>query len=208
MDRYNIQTGTRVFKMDREKLQQNPIPSYLYFGKYKFRTRYQGQPTTCGYCAENDHLERDCQKKANMKILVKKAKMQRRVATIPNDSKSEIEKESSPTHEEAAKSFERNDSRIEKEEQKKEANKRPLSDSGNTPPSIQPQKKTNFATEKDLSELFELDAEISSRGNSEDQDLKSLTDPCCYELIQKCTGRYFVCAGAYPEIFSGGGEFF
>ena len=119
MDRYNIQTGTSVFKMDREKLQQYPIPSYLFFGKYKFRTRYQGQSTTCGYCAENDHLERDCQKKANLKILVKKAKMQRRVAAIPNDSENEIEKESPPTHEEAAKSFERNDSRFEKEEQNK-----------------------------------------------------------------------------------------
>ena len=121
MDRYNIQTGTRVFKMDREKLQQNPIPSYLYFGKYKFRIRYQGQSTTCGYCAENDHLERDCPKKANMKILVKKSKMQRRVAAIPNDSESEMEKEIQPTHEEAAKSFERGDSTIKKEEQKKEA---------------------------------------------------------------------------------------
>ena len=45
--------------------------------------------------------------------------MQRRVAKIPNDSESEIEKESSPTHEEAAKSFERNDSRTQEEEQKK-----------------------------------------------------------------------------------------
>ena len=194
MDRYNIQTGTRVFKMDREKLQQYPIPSFLFFGKYKFRTRYQGQSTTCGYCAENDHLERDCEKKANMKILVKKAKMQKRVAAIPNDSENEIEKESPPTPEEAAKSFERNDSRIEKEEQKKEANKRPLSDSSNTPPSIQPQKKTNFATEKDLSELFEPDSEINSSSSTEDQDLKLFTDPCCYELIQKCAGRYFVCA--------------
>ena len=41
-DGYNIQTRTRVFKMDREKLQQNPITSYLYFGNYKFRTRNQG----------------------------------------------------------------------------------------------------------------------------------------------------------------------
>ena len=171
-DRYNIQTGTRVFKMDREKLQQNPIPSYLYFGKYKFRARYQGQSNTCGYCAENDHLERDCQKKANMKILVKKSKMQRRVGAIPNDSKNEKEKEISPTHEEAAKSFERNDSTTKKEEQKKEASKRPLSDSSNTPPSIQPQKKTNFATEKDLSELFEPDSETNSNSSSsmEDQD--------------------------------------
>ena len=151
--------------------------------------------TTCGYCAENDHIERDCYKKANMKILVKKAKMQRRVATIPNDSESEIEKESSPTHEEAAKSFERNPTRTQKEEQKKEASKRPLSDSSNTPPLIQPQKKTNFVTDKELCELlFEPDPEINSSSSTEDQDLKSFTDLCCYELIQKCIGRYFVCA--------------
>ena len=115
-DQNNIQTGTRVFKMDREKLQQNPIPSYLYFGKYRFRTRYQGQLTTYGYCAENDHIKRDCQKKANMKILVRKAKMQIRVATAPNDSESEIEKEPSPTYEEAAMSFERNATRTQNEE--------------------------------------------------------------------------------------------
>ena len=58
--------------MDREKLDQNPIPSNLYFGKYKFQTRYQGQHTINGYCAENDHIERECPKKANMKLLVKK----------------------------------------------------------------------------------------------------------------------------------------
>ena len=62
-DRFNIQTGTRVFKMIRENLETNPITSYLYFGKYKFRVRYAGQQTTCGYCAEKDHLERECKKK-------------------------------------------------------------------------------------------------------------------------------------------------
>ena len=45
-DRYNIQTGTRVFKMDKENLEKNPIPSDLFFGKYKFRTRYEGQHAT------------------------------------------------------------------------------------------------------------------------------------------------------------------
>ena len=55
-----------------------------------------------------------------MKILVKNAKMQRTVATILSDSESELEKESSLTHKEAAKYFERNDSRTQKEEQKKE----------------------------------------------------------------------------------------
>ena len=69
-DRFNIQTGTKVFKMTREDLDENPIPSYLFFGKYKFRVRYTGQKPTCGYCAENDHLERNCTKKQNMIILV------------------------------------------------------------------------------------------------------------------------------------------
>ena len=47
-DRFNIQTGTRVFNMIREKLEINPITSYLYFEKYKFRVRYADQQTTCG----------------------------------------------------------------------------------------------------------------------------------------------------------------
>ena len=62
--RFNIQTGTRILKMDRKNLEtNNPIPSYIYFGQYKFRVRYQGQNTTCGYCAESDHVERNCPKK-------------------------------------------------------------------------------------------------------------------------------------------------
>ena len=79
-DRFNIQTGTRVFKMEKKTLETNPIPSYLYFGQYKFRVRYQEQSTTCGYCAEGDHVERNCPKKANMKIMVKNSKLQKRQA--------------------------------------------------------------------------------------------------------------------------------
>ena len=62
-DRFNIQTGTRVFKIIRENSETNPITSYLYFRKYKFRVRYAGQQTTCGYSAEKNHLERECKKK-------------------------------------------------------------------------------------------------------------------------------------------------
>ena len=47
-DRFNIQTGTRVFKMERKNLETNLISRYFYFGQYKFRVRYQGQSTTCG----------------------------------------------------------------------------------------------------------------------------------------------------------------
>ena len=69
---------------------------------------------------------------------------------------------------------------------------RPLSDSSNIQPLIQPQKKTNYVTDKELSKLFEPDPEINSSSSTEDQDQKSLTDPYCYKLIEKCTGRYFV----------------
>ena len=84
------------------------LPSYLFFGKYKFRTRYEGQHTTCGYCAESDHIERDCPMKTNMKILVKKVKILRRIATTPREFNSEIEREPSPTYEEVLKFFENN----------------------------------------------------------------------------------------------------
>ena len=85
-DRFNIQIGTRVFKLEREKLEENPIPSYLYFGKYKFRVRYQGQKTTCGYCAEGDHVKRDCQKKTNLRVLAKTSRLQRRMAKSPTEA--------------------------------------------------------------------------------------------------------------------------
>ena len=107
-DRFNIQTGTRVFKLERKKLDENPIPSYLYFGKYKFRVRYQDQKTSCGYCAEDDHVERDCQKKANLRILAKTYRLQRRMAKLPTeDDNLPTRREPAPTQEEAAKSFER-----------------------------------------------------------------------------------------------------
>ena len=106
-DRFNIQTGTRVFKMIRENLETNPITSYLYFGKYKFRMRYAGQHTTCGYCAEKDHLERDCKKKENGIILTKNSKMERRLAKNPPGCSIENKQpEPLPTLKEAKQSFE------------------------------------------------------------------------------------------------------
>ena len=104
-DRYNIQTGTRVFKMQRKSLETSPIPSFLYFGKYKFRVRYSGQPTTCGYCAEEGHIERECPHKANMIKLKKKTKLNKRQA--PEENLEKEEENDKPTHEEARIAFER-----------------------------------------------------------------------------------------------------
>ena len=189
-DRFNIQTGTRVFKMERKTLETNPIPSYLYFGQYKFRVRYQGQNTTCGYCAEDDHVERNCPQKANMKIMVKNSKLQKRQAPRNENEKKE------PTTEEVVKSFERDSEEKKKREnqnEKTEANKRPLSDSSSSPPN-QPQRRKNSVTENELISLFDMDPEISTDSSTEFDEIKPFANPCCYELIQKCTGRHFACA--------------
>ena len=191
-DRFNIQTGTRVFKLERKSLDNNPIPSYLYFGQYKFRVRYQGQNTTCGYCAEQDHIERNCPKKANMTTLAKSSKLQRRQAP-----QTEEQQQEPPTKEEVAKSFERDQpqekKKRENEDEKIEANKRPLSDSSSSSLN-QPQRRKNLAIEKDIASLFDLDPEISSDSSTEFDEIKPYANPCCYELIQKCTGRHFACA--------------
>ena len=57
-------------------------------------------------------------------------------------------------------------------------------------------KRKNSIGERDDSPSNERDPEISS-GTSSDNGLSEFqlfADPCCHELIQKCTGRHFACA--------------
>ena len=205
-DRFNIQTGTRVFKLEREKLEENPIPSYLYFGKYKFRIRYQGQKTTCGYCAENDHVERDCQKKANLRVLAKTSRLQRRMPKSPTEADNlPTQREPKPIQEEAAKAFERQTKASEEEiskknkkedppeKQEKEPNKRPLSSSSSSSVSNPPKRKTG-TDEQELASLFDYTPEDNADSSLEFTDFKLFAEDCCHELIQKCTGKRFICA--------------
>ena len=68
-DRYNLETGVRIFKLERKNLENNPIPSFLFFGKYKFLVKYEGQKQTCGFCAKSGHNEKDCERKHQLKTL-------------------------------------------------------------------------------------------------------------------------------------------
>ena len=202
-DRFNIQTGTRVFKLEREKLEEHPIPSYLFFGKCKFRVRYQGQKTTCGYCAEDDHIERDCQKKANLRVLAKTSRLQKRMAKSPTEADNlTTQRGPVPTQEEAAKSFEQ-ESKIEKttnskkvdipKKPEKEAIKRPLSNSSSSSVSNPPKRKTG-TDEQELASLFDCTPEDNADSSLEFTDFKLFAEDCCHELIQKCTGKHFICA--------------
>lgn len=85
-DKYGIQNGVRIFKLNRQDLENRPLPSFLYFGKYKFSIRYIGQEATCGFCAEVGHIERDCGKKQQQKMSTFKRQGIRRIGTsIPAD---------------------------------------------------------------------------------------------------------------------------
>ena len=182
-DRFNIQTGTRVFKMHRKNLDNNPIPSYLYFGQHKFRVRYEGQNTTCGYCAEEDQIERNCPKKANMKILAKISKLQKRQAPQNKDQQQEP-----PTKEEVANRSEE----ISHKKKRKKMKKENFSDSSNLP--LNQWQKRKHTTTKETRSLFDLDPEISTDSSMEFEKIRLYANLCCYELIQKCTGHYFACA--------------
>ena len=39
-----------------------------------------------------------------------------------------------------------------------------------------------------------MDPEITTDSSTEFDEIKPYANPCCYELIQKCTGRHFACA--------------
>ena len=160
----------------------------------------------CGYCAEDDHVERDCQKKANLRVLAKTSRLQRRMVKSPTEADNlPTRREPAPTQEEAAKSFERQSKTSEKKtnnnskkedlskKQEKEDNKRPLSSSSSSSVSNSSKRKTGTDEQK-FASLFDCTPEDNPDSSLEFADFKLFAENCCHELIQKCTGKHFVCA--------------
>ena len=202
-DRFNIQTGTRVFKMERKSLETNPIASFLYFGKYKFRVRYSGQPTTCGYCAEEGHIERECEQKTNMIQLRKRSKLFKRQA--PDEQKEE-DKSQKPSYEEAKEAFNSdNETSVPSNKTKPGEcesninydNERPKRNRSGTNSSTERDSrrhKGDSSEMKPLSSLFDPHSSTSSSDEFEFDTINLNADSCCRGLIKKCKGEYFACA--------------
>ena len=75
----------------------------------------KAEKPTCGYYAENDHVERDCQKKVNLRVLAKTSRLQMRMAKSPTEDDSlPTQRVPVPTQKEAAKSFEQQSTTEEK----------------------------------------------------------------------------------------------
>ena len=203
-DRYNIQTGTRVFKMQRKSLETSPIPSFLYYRKYKFRVRYSRQPTTCGYCAEEGHLERECPEKFNMIKLQKKTKLNKRQA--PDENPEKEEQNDKPTHEEARNAFEREEQQPIVSDPSKpgdntitndNTDKRPKRNYSDTNSSCERESRRHKADHDDLTHLcslFDPELVLPSSDETGSDTLEFDVQACCRDLIKKCKGDYFACA--------------
>ena len=75
-----------------------------------------------------------------------------------------------------------------------------MSDLSDSPSTKHNNKRKNSKGERDDRPFSRRDPEISS-GKSDDDELSEFqlfADPCCHELIQKCTGRHFACACQKP----------
>ena len=101
-DRFNIQTGTRVFKMTRKDWEENPIARYLFFGKYKFLVRYTGQKNHLSI-ALNKTTWKELHKKAKYDNNGSKSKIGKTHGKKPNEV--ETKPSNPPPTQEGAKQF-------------------------------------------------------------------------------------------------------
>ena len=141
-----------------------------------------------------------------MRVLEKTSLLQRGIEKSPTEANNlPTRKESVPTQEEATKSFERHSKTAEEKtnnnskkedlpnKQEKEANKRPLSSFSSSSVSNSPKRKTGTDEQK-LAYLFYCTLEDNPDSSLGFRDFKLFAKDCSHELIQKCTGKHFVCA--------------
>ena len=102
-------------------------------------------------------------------------------------------KSSTPEEREEKKKIKSNENQLpitQKDSSNKDSGKRPLSDDSSPNSNQKSRRKTSIGEHDDSP--FGRDPKISSSSSSVDfSAFKVLADPCCYELIQKCTGKHF-----------------
>ena len=55
-------SGIRILSMKKDKLDSNPLPSYIKIDGFELYVTYQGQEITCKYCGDTWHLQVHCKK--------------------------------------------------------------------------------------------------------------------------------------------------
>ena len=134
LDRFNIQTGTRVFKYYNysnynEKNWKKTHTQFFFLWKIQISCKVPGPENHVRLLGRGRSYRTRMPKKANMRVLAKTTRLQRRMPKSPTETQNPLTlPEPLPTTEEAAKSFERDQPQKNKEH---EVSKRPFSDSCN-----------------------------------------------------------------------------
>ena len=56
-------TGVRIARMNKNVVEQNPLPSYLKIDGHEIYITYDGQTATCKYCGQAGHKQAVCEKR-------------------------------------------------------------------------------------------------------------------------------------------------
>jgi len=51
--------------MNKNRVEQNPIPSYLKIDSHEIYVTYEGQNATCKYCGRTGHKQYECEQRLN-----------------------------------------------------------------------------------------------------------------------------------------------
>ena len=51
-----LKSGIRIITMNKNELETNPLPSYIFIDGFELYVNYKGQTVTCRFCGETGHV--------------------------------------------------------------------------------------------------------------------------------------------------------
>ena len=58
-----LKSGIRILTMNKNELETNPLPSYIFIDGFELYVTYKGQTVTCRFCGETGHVQMNCEKR-------------------------------------------------------------------------------------------------------------------------------------------------
>ena len=60
-----LKSGIRILTkfMNKNELETNPLPSYIFIDGFELYVTYKGQTVTCRFCGETGHVQMNCGKR-------------------------------------------------------------------------------------------------------------------------------------------------
>ena len=58
-----LKSGIRILTMNKNELETNSLPSYIFIDGFELYVTYKGQTVTCRFCGETGHVQMNCEKR-------------------------------------------------------------------------------------------------------------------------------------------------